>query len=173
MKLIEAMKQIKELQEKAEDLRKKVGEHCAIRSFETPTYGDRQGQQIQEWIQAHSDILKKVLELHLAVQKTNLQTAVSIKLGDVEVTKSIAAWIHRRRNLAESERAMWARLTDKNIKEGEILPSSVPGQPGEKVKIVRYFDPTVRDTKIELYRTEPGIIDRTLEVTNAVTDIIE
>ena len=46
---------------------------------------------------------------------------------------------------------------------------------GEKieVKIVRCYDPTTRDTKIELYRSEPVLIDSQLEITNAVTDLIE
>jgi hypothetical protein len=171
MKLIEAMKKIKELQEKADDLRKKVGQYCADLDYETPLYPD-QRKQVSEWIQSHLDITKKILELRVAIQLTNLQTPVAIELGGKTVTKTIAEWIHRRRDLAKQDLEMWSKLTDRNLREGQIA-SSVPGGEAKTVKIRRYFDPLERDKNIELYRTEPGIIDRTLEVTNAITELIE
>lgn len=170
MKLIEALKKTKELTIKAEDLRGKVAKYCAIPSNETAVYGDRQKVQIEEWIQSHSDVLKEILRLRVAIQKTNLVTNVDIMLGDKTVTKTIAEWIHRRKDLAQMELAMWNSIGDRNIREG-----TVPTSTGEKqeIKIVRYYDPKTRDEKVELYRTEAGIIDRTLEVTNAITDLIE
>ena len=38
-----------------------------------------------------------------------------------------------------------------------------------EVKIVRYFDPVERDRMIALYRSEPSLIDGTLEIVNATT----
>jgi hypothetical protein len=172
MKLIEAMKQIKELQIKASDLRQKVKAHCADLDYETPVYTD-QARQIKEWIQSHSDVLKEVLRLRLRIQKTNLATDVTIRLGEHDVTKCIAAWIHRRRDLANDETTMWAGLTDKNLKEGQFLPSTTAGVTPSQVKLRRYYDPAERDKAIELYRNEPSVIDRTLEVVNAVTDVLD
>lgn len=40
------------------------------------------------------------------------------------------------------------------------------------VKRRLYFDPSERDHKLEVYRSEPAKIDSTLEIINAVTDII-
>ena len=171
MKLIEAMKLIKELQIKADDLRSKVKQYCADLDFETPMYPD-QKKQIREWIQAHSDILKEILKLRLAIQQTNLVTNVDIQLNGSTVTKSIAAWIHRRRDLAASELTMWGGLTDKGLKEGQMLPTTSPGVPPTPVKIRRYYDPQERDKNVAIYRSEPGIIDRTLEVVNATTDLV-
>lgn len=171
MKLIEALKLIKELQIKADDLRGKVKNHCADLDIETPVYPD-QKKQVQEWIQSHSDTLKKILELRVAIQQTNLQTMVDIELNGKAVTKTIASWIHRRRDLATAELTMWHGLTDRNLKEGSIAASIAGGVPKD-VKIRRYYDPAERDKKVELYRTEPGIIDRTLEVVNATTDLVE
>lgn len=169
MKLIEAMKKIKALQEKAEDLREKIGRHCADLDFETAVYPD-QRKQVTEWLQAHMDIMKEILRLRVAVQRTNLATPVTITLGDKAVTKTIAEWIHRRRDLAGYDFQAWKFLTDRGLKEGTIQQST--GQPRE-VKIRRYFDPAERDKKLELYRTEPQTIDATLEVTNAVTELME
>ncbi len=169
MKIIEAMKKIKELQIKAEDLRKKVGTYCADQSHETAMYGAEQKTKIKEWIQGHGDVIKQILELRVAIQRTNINTSVTIELGGKQVTKTIAEWIHRRRDLAASDLSIWQGIGDRGLKEGTILSST-----GEKVevRIRRYYDPSERDAAIDLYRTEPGIIDRTLEVINAVTDIV-
>lgn len=170
MKLIEAMKKIKDLQIKAEDLKKKVAQFCAIQSVETPLYGKDQAEKIKEWLQGYGDILKEVLKLRIAVQRTNLATNVTIELDGKQVTKSIAEWIHRRKDLAGLEQSVWSSLTDRGLKEG-ILQNSQ----GEKVevKIVRFYDPAQKDRFVELYRSEPSKIDSTLEVVNAVTELIE
>ena len=169
MKLIEAMKKIKELRIKADDLASKVTTYCADQSHETPVYPDQKAK-IKEWTQAHSDVLKEILSLRVSIQRTNLQTDVTIELGDKQITKSIAEWIHRRRDLAGLEEGLWRAIGDRGLKEGTVQTST-----GEKteVKIRRYYDPEERDNKVALYRSEPSVIDRTLEVTNAVTDLVE
>lgn len=169
MKIIEAMKQIKDLQRKADDLKRKIGAHSADLDFETPLYENQKGQ-VAEWLQAHSDILKEVLRLRIAIQRTNLETMVTITVGGKAVTKCIAEWIHRRRDLAGEEYKAWSQLTDRGLKEGTITQST--GQLKE-VKIRRYFDPLTRDQKIDEFRSEPHNIDATLEVVNAITDLIE
>jgi hypothetical protein len=171
MKIIEGMKLIKELQIKAEDLRGKVKQYCADLDFETPMYPD-QKRQISEWIQSHSDILKEVLGLRLNIQRTNISTPVEMEIGGKRISKTIAEWIHRRRDLATAELLMWQGLTDKNLKEGQFLPATSPGVMPTPVKIRRYYDPSERDQKTEIFRAEPGIIDRTLEVVNATTEML-
>lgn len=171
MKLIQAMKLIKELQEKADDLRGKAKQHSADFDFETPMYED-QKKQVSEWIQAHSDLLKEILKLRIAIQTTNLASQVEMEIGGKRVTKSIAEWIHRRRDLAKGELLMWEGLTDKGLKEGQNLPATTPGATPTPVKLRRYYDPKQRDEQIMIFKAEPGIIDRTLEVVNATTDVI-
>lgn len=170
MKLIQAMKQIKDLQKKADDLRAKISLNSAHMSFETPTYGDKQRDQVREWVQSCLDISKEVLRLRVAIQKTNIVTFVKIELGGKAIEKSIAEWIHRRRDLAELDRLTWAKLTDKGLKEG-IVTNTMQQQ--IEAKRILNFDPAERDTNVELYRSEPSIIDATLETVNAVTDLIE
>ena len=170
MKLIEGMKKLKDLSRKAEDMRGKISVNCAHLSVETPTYGDKQREQVREWLQAHEDISKEMLRLRMAIQRTNLATSVSIELGGKGVTKTITEWIHRRRDLAKLDADAWSKLGDKGLKEG--FGKNSLGEQIE-VRIVRNFDPKERDAKIELYRSEPMTIDATLEVTNAITDLIE
>lgn len=170
MKLIQAMKQLKDLAVKADDLRKKIGATSADLDFETPLYPDPKAR-IEEWLQAHSDILKEILRLRVAIQRTNLATSVTIELEGVHVTKSIAEWIHRRRDLAGMEMVAWEKLTDRGLKEQVQVQQSTGGT--MTIKIRRYYDPQRRDVKITAYRSEPSIIDGVLETTNAVTDLIE
>lgn len=169
MKIIQGMKQIKDLTIKAEDLRTKIGQYSADLNFETPLYPDTKAT-LDGWLQSHHDITKEILRLRIAIQRTNLATMVPIDLDGHSITKSIAEWIHRRRDLAKMEETAWAKLTDRNLKEGSAANST--GQMVE-IKIRRYYDPKVRDTKVSAYRSEPHQIDATLEVINAVTDLIE
>jgi len=169
MKIIEGLKQIKELQRKADDLKDKVARHSAYLSNETAVY-DNQKEQVHQWIQSHSDIMKEILRLRIAIQKTNLNTMVTMELGGKSVTKTIAEWVHRRRDLANNEAVMWSKLTDRQLKEG--IQKQSTGQEQE-VKIVRCYDPKEKDTMLYLFQSEPSIVDSKLEVVNAVTDLME
>ena len=174
MKIIEAMKQIKDLQRKADDLVTKVTQYGVDMDIEAPTYGtvEQQRQQVGEWVQAHRDIVKEILRLRVAIQRTNLATQVAIELEGKPVTKSIAEWIHRRRDLATLEQTVYNRVMQRaaGMRAGTVRASS--GE--EKVaQVRRYFDQGAYDERVAALRSEPLIIDGTLEVVNAVTDLVE
>lgn len=170
MKLIQGMKLIKELTIKADDLRKKVSAHSAHLNIETAVYKE-QPKQVAEWLQAHEDIMQKIGQLRVAIAKTNLATPVTMNVGGKNVTKSITEWIVRRTLTAPMDALAWQGLTDRNLKEQDLKPT--PDSAVTQVRIVRCYDPKQRDTMIAIYRDEPGLIDRTLEVVNATTDLIE
>lgn len=170
MKLIQAMKQLKELMVKAEDLREKVGKFCADLNIETPMY-QNQRETVDGWIQAHADVLKRIGELRLAIARTNLATLVTIELDSKQVTKPITGWIARRKDLAALEGSMWAKLSDRNLKEQNL--QTAPGGAVTEVRIRRYYDPAQRDRMRDLFRVEPSKIDGALEVVNATTDLME
>ncbi|MCP4569121.1 MAG: hypothetical protein GY841_16220 [FCB group bacterium] len=169
MKLIEALKKVKDLDRKAEELRVMVSKHCAISSLETPQY-ENQGAKVISWLQAHSDVLKEILRLRIAIQRTNLATEVTVMFGDEAVTKTIAEWVHRRRDLAGKEFAMWDGVGDRNIREGFV---EGPGGTQIEIKVRRFYDAETRDVRQSLYSEEPSLIDGKLEIANAVTDLIE
>jgi hypothetical protein len=171
VKIIEALKKIKELKRKSDELKVKVREHCAGLDCDTPTYADQRGQ-IKEWLQSNHDIVKEIGHLRTSIQRTNLDTKVTIELGGKFVTKCIAEWIDRRRELAKMEEGLWLQLYDKGLNE-KYEHKLTPQAPVTTIKRVLYFDPKERDTKIELYRSEPALIDATLEITNAVTELKE
>lgn len=162
------MKEIKRLEEKVGDLNTKIGTHCADLDVETAVYPDQRGK-VAEWLQSAHDSIKEAMRLRIAIQKTNLEVVVPIELGGKRVEHSIAEWIIRRRSYANSEMTTWSKLSDKGLQSGTFKSTSGTDFP---VKIRRYYDAQERDAKIEMYRSEPGIIDRTLEVVNATTDIL-
>ena len=170
MKIIEAMKRVKMNKEKISDLQKRIAGVSAHRSIETPMYGDETKAKIREWAQSCDDITRDNVDLLCRIAKTNLATQVTITLGDKAVTKSIAAWVWRRREYAAIDMQTWSTMTDRGIKEGNADSST--GVPIE-IKLIRNYDPELRDRKIAEYKSEPHEIDTTLEVINAVTDLVD
>jgi hypothetical protein len=172
MKLIEAMKRVKANKEKIAALQKMIGDFSAHLSHETPVYGNETPEKISGWAQACEDLTQENIRLLTAITRTNLQTEVTVKLAEKNVTKSIAEWIWRRREYAASDLLTWKMMGDRGLREGH-LNSSVPGGASIEVKIVRNYNPERRDKKLAEYQSEPHEIDATLEVTNAVTELIE
>lgn len=172
MKIIEALKKLKELERKKNDLTDKIKKHSAYLSFETPLYTDQRTQiaQVSKWVQSCEDILKEILSLRLKIQKTNLLTAIDIEINGKKITKPIAAWVHRRRDLAQEQVDIWKGLTDRNLEERQIRQSDGTIQ---KVTIERCYNPVERDEKVELYTNEKFLIDSKLEIVNAITDLLE
>ena len=171
MKIIEALKSVKALAVKADDLRKKIATHSAYISIENPVYKD-QKEQVAKWLQAHEDVLREIASLSVRIAKTNLAIIVKIKIGDNVLEKSITEWVLRRRTLAGLDLLAWSALTDRNLKE-QLLGSSSPGGEPTKISIIRCYEPTVRDDKVAVYKAEPNTIDVALETVNAVTDLLE
>jgi hypothetical protein len=171
--LIEALKKRKFLVKKAEDYIKLVRDNCAIPSTEKPKFGteDEQRIQIQAWIQGHSDILKEISKLNIAIQKTNLDTNLTIQLQGKAVTKCLSEWILRARELSSLEMRMWDCITDRSIKETLIPGPTRESQPIE-VKIIRFYDPKLREVQRMALLEEPSIVTGSLEIANATTTLI-
>lgn len=171
MKIIEAMKRVKLNKQKIGDLQNKIALNCANLNFETPLYGSEQSAKVSEWLQSASDLTLENVRLLTAIARTNLATSVTITFSEGKsVTKSIAEWVWRRREYAALDQLTWNQLTDRNLKEGTGKNSQ--GADVE-VKITRHFSPQVRDARLEEFRMEPHLIDASLEVVNAVTDLLE
>jgi hypothetical protein len=171
MKIIEALKKVKDLKRKADDLVELIKTNSAISSMESAKYGMDQKKTVDGWIQAHKDILSEISNLQFLVQKTNMATNVEIELPDGKrVTKTITEWIYRRRDLAGAELKAWKALSDRGIKEGVV--KSPTGDPVE-IKIVRFYEPAARDKRVNDLASEPSVIDGRLEIVNAVTELLE
>jgi hypothetical protein len=120
MKLIEAMKRVKANKEKIAALQKMIGDFSAHLSHET-------AEKISGWAQTCEDLAQENIRLLTAISRTNLETKVTVKLGEKNVTKSVAEWIWRRREYAASDLATWQNMGDRGLREGH-MNSSVPGE---------------------------------------------
>lgn len=169
MKIIEAMKKIKLNEEKLNDLRAKISNNCANLSHETPVYEDVT-DVIAGWLQSCEDIAQENVRLLVAIQRTNLATFVSIELPNGSVDKCVAEWVWRRRKYADLDFRAWNQLNDRGLTEGRM--QSTVGEPID-VTVNRHFNPEHRDMKMDLYRSEPHLIDAALEIVNATVDLAE
>jgi hypothetical protein len=169
MKLIEALKKVKDLQKKADDLKEKICKHCADLDVETPVYSD-QKNQVESWMQSHHDTVKEIGRLNYCILKTNVNTRISIELGGKLIEKSLSEWMLRKNKLCQMEESLWKSIGDKNLREG-----SMPQTNGMaiQVKIRRYYDPKMRDEKLSLLMSEPSTIDGKIEIANCITDLME
>ena len=174
MKIIEALKKIKDLKRKVEDLTVKIQNNCADLDCNEPVYGskDKQCDQIKSWLDSVKDTIKEIEHLTILIQYTNIKTMVDISIDDRIVTKSIAKWILRRRELSNLQKRAWVGLTDRGLQPRNYKVS--PDDEGVKIaNVVRFYDPKKRDEIVERLNMEPSLIDSKLEVVNAVTDLIE
>lgn len=174
MKIIEGMRLVKENKEKIADLTKKVSQYSANTSFDKPAYGTSHGdtkKQITSWLQSIHDLTLNNIKVLNDIAYTNLVTKVDIQLGEVTVTKSIAAWIWRRREYAAMDFKAWQQLTDKGLKPG-FAQNSSPGVEPMKIEVVLNYDTAEKDAKLALYHSEAHRINSTLEVVNATTDLL-
>ena len=169
MKLIEALKKLKSLEKKADDIKDLLRHYCCDMDYETPAY-PYQKEKVTGWIQAYHDILQEISRLSYQIQKTNLETKVSIELDGKTIEKSITEWILRRRKLCGMELALFKSLTDKNLREGPIQFS---GGNTQMAKIRRYYDPQLKERKLSMLGSEPFEIDSKLEIVNATTELVE
>jgi hypothetical protein len=169
MKIVEAMKKVKDNRRKIDDLRQKIAKNAARLSYETSQY-DNPEAKVKEWLQSCNDLSVQSVDLLERINKTNINTIVEIEIGGKSVSRSIAGWIYRRREFAAIDAATWKALTDNGLKDGFAKTAS--GDQME-VKVVRHFNPEQRDRKISEFSEEPYLIDSRLEVINAITDLAE
>jgi len=171
MKIIEALKQTKYLKRKLEDLRVKISNHCVDMDCDTPVYPDQKGQ-VQKWIQMFGDTVKEIGRLKHCLNRTNIETKVSVQIDEKSIEKSIAEWIIRRRELIELEKRCWMVQDDGRFPAQQAMKRNDSGEQFI-ANIRRYYDPVVRDKRLALLGEEPTLIDSTLEIANATTDLIE
>jgi hypothetical protein len=176
MKIIEGLKKTKDLQRKASDIRAKLSKHCADLDANVPEYETEadQREQISKWLQSHSDILKEIETLRLRIQHTNLTTVVKVEVVDDKyVEKTIAAWIHRRKDLAKLEAEAWRCLTNRSLQPRNFSPDPKNPENIQVANVRKYYNQVERDTNVENFTSEPSRIDGALEIANAITDLVE
>ena len=169
MRLIEAMKALKRLTAKVRDLRNKIRDHCAILEDEDHPYPEPD-KEVAGWRQAAVDTIAEIARLRMAITRTNLRTNVTIEIGGKAISKPIAYWVLRRRELSAMESLVWSSLTDRGLK-----PKAYDKGDGEVGvhQVRRFYSAKERDEQLSELSEEPMLIDAALEIANAVTELDE
>lgn len=169
MKIIEALKQTKDLERKSKDILEKIQKYCADMDYETAVYAD-QRTEVGKWLQSYRDIVREIGRLKFCLSKTNVTIKVTIVIDGNEITKTICEWIERRKKLCAMERLAYANLSNRGLKDVRMQQSA--GQIIES-RVRYYFDPLLKDKMMDILGAEPSLIDSKLEIINATTDLIE
>ena len=82
MKIIEALKELKSLEKKHNDLVSKLKRNSAHLDIQPSEYPDPEAK-IREWVAAATATSRRTEELTLAIQRTNLATEVTIAWPDI------------------------------------------------------------------------------------------
>jgi len=170
MKIIEALKKVKNNREKISDLQQLIQQNCAhMESQKGSTPYNDPKKKIKEWVQSIHDTQKENSKLLSQIQKTNLETLVTIEMpSGTQVEKSISEWIVRRREGVDTEietyNAMSSRLQQQAFKkeDGTI----------EVDNVVLNYSSEDRDKKTMDLGQEKSLIDAKLEIVNATTDLL-
>ena len=175
MKLVQGLKRKKEIIEQIGDLQSKICKYSVDEDDKAPIYGTVEAQkaQIKGWQQSIRDLNKELENLTMSIQKTNLITSVTIRVGEVDVTKPIAAWIERRRTGASFDYNAWSNLQEKVPgRSADIRVTKGPDGKDRAVATRLYWDATERDKMMKVFKSEISLIDGALEVVNAETELI-
>lgn len=164
MKIIEAMKRVKQNEEKINALQ------ARINAASVSANGLETSKRIEKWMQSCNELRQENVKLLCAIHKTNAATKVPIEIGGRIITKSIVEWLWRRRRYTGTDSATWSRMTDRAWKESNGRSSPEERSP---IRIDRYYDPMQSTGIMAVYRSEPHLIDAALEGINATTELIE
>jgi hypothetical protein len=175
MKLIEGMKEKKYLLRKMEDLRKKIGSYCADLDCMQPTYNsaEEQKKKISEWLQMHDALALNLTTLKKDILRTNLETKISIKIGENLVERSITEWVIRRQEIIDLQIAAYNTLSDRGLGERGLrtMGNIEESKKFQTARVRFYFDASERDKTLDLLKSEKESIDKALEIANAVTEL--
>lgn len=170
MKIIEALKELKAMKARQTDLIQKINRFSAHMTMDTPSYPDTKAQ-VSSWLQSLRDTNLEIERLALAISHTNNVTTVTLELDGKTISKSITAWIVRRREGIAFEQQGLSQLTNKNLKPA--LVKAAAGEDQVMNSVVLNFDTAEKDKKLALLMAEQTAISTALEIINATTDIVK
>lgn len=170
MKIVEALKKVKSNRSKISDLNTKIGQIAAHMesSVGSLPYKDPKAK-VKEFTQAAFDTQQDNARLLSRIQKTNLINTVTIELGGVQVTKTIAEWVYRRREGVDHELETYRNMATR-LKPGahQLTDGSI-----QVDNVIRNYDEELKDRRMAILNEEKSLIDSALEIVNAITDLEE
>jgi len=178
LKIIECMREIKSTKKKIDDTLKLLSEAGADLEHHKPKYGtpEEQTAQVVSWLDRVRSLTDRISELRLALSRTNNSVPVTIVIDEKPITKTISEWIYRRQELAMYDLQAWKIV---GAKERTLRPEQVQELDANKNPVMvlknvrRFYNVREREHQMEVFSSEPSVIDGALEVANATTDIVD
>jgi len=170
MKLIEGMKSLKVIEKKMVHNKERINEYAAIVSTEKPIFGTEaeQRKQVEQLIQANTDLATEYLNLKKRVDLTNIQTQVT--MGKKVYSISDLLWI--KRSIGKAMETTFQALNDQLAERRLVGIRQQPGgkEPGH---VERMYDETRKYDGLQFWQGLKDETENRIEVINATTDLVE
>lgn len=169
MKIIEGLKKLRILEKRMQSNNMDIQKYSAIVSTEKPNFNteDEQRKEVMSRIQANLDLVHEHLTLKKRLEKTNLETQVTIQ----GKTYTISELLVLRRGLGKHVIQTYTSLNESGATMRLRNAVKIDGQPAPHV--VRMYDERTKNEQLRAWSDFFDEIDSKLEVVNATEDLKE
>ena len=173
MMIIEGLKELKLIESKMKKNNEQIEKYSSILDNERPQFESEshQMQEVKNLVQSNKDLQERYLRLKAAIDRTNLSTKVKIDGQTKEYT--IYELIIIKRKLGDLIKQTYTSMNTKQANGRLSITRSSLGGPSNSAKVVQLYDERVKNEALDAHENFMSVIDRRLEVVNAVTAIIE
>lgn len=168
MKLIEALKQIKIIDKRLNHNSARITELASKVSLEMPVYGtvEAQKNEINSLIQSSNDLCKEYLNLKKRIDRTNLQTIVTIGKDSYVLADLLTI----RRGLSAKMKDTYSALNDRTAQQ---RMANYRAFDGKTPTVERMYDEHTKVNGFKHWMELEDEIEVRLEVINATTDLVD
>jgi hypothetical protein len=168
MKLSEAMKRLRIIEKRMEDNSKAVTKYASLLSNEKPQFDseDKQKSEVNQLIQASTDLMKEYLTLKTKIERTNLETVVEV--GGKKYSLSELLIIKRKmaNHMIDTYRALNDSMAESKMRNGMAQKSDTA------VTIVKMYSEKDKNDNLSIWQDLRDNIDSRIDVVNATTELI-
>jgi hypothetical protein len=165
MKLIEALKEIKLIEKKLQANREQLSQYSSATDMERLPFVTEEAQRdaIKSILQSSSDLLSNMLLLKRSIERTNLETKVTVMGQEFSITELLFL---KRYGCSQMTNTFQCLSTDFATRKVRAFSDS-------KIKILQFFDEKMKNDKLRYWMDFEAAISSTLEIVNATTDLVE
>jgi len=168
MKIVEALKEVKNIPKKIQGNNARLVQYASKVSTEKPQFAteDDQRKEVKSLIQSNSDLVARAIDLRICIAYTNLMAEVEID----GVKWRIAQLLDIKRKYAAS---MLQTFDSLNESAAQLrLRTATHIDPTQRPQIERMYDEKEKNKNKDKWQSLYDNIDYRLEVINATTDLI-
>jgi hypothetical protein len=167
MMLIEGMKKLRLIEKRMTGNASDIERYASMVSTEMPIFESLEAQKrkVTQLVQANGDLMHEYLTVKNAIDKTNIETQVTLEQG----TYTIAELLIIKRKLANLMATTFKAL---NENTGQSRLRHAPNTPENPAHLVRLYDEEFKMRGLREWQDLYHVIDSRLEVVNATTPLL-